>query len=79
MQFDCLFDKGFSLFSCFANRDASRKIRHIGAERCRAFFDDCNVVHFFKPACFKILLSVPGGTSTLSFPAIVTVPGLVAW
>jgi hypothetical protein len=28
----------------------------------------------FKPACFSTLFSVPGGTSTLSFPATVTVP-----
>jgi hypothetical protein len=26
-----------------------------------------------------MLISVPGGTSVLSFPATVTVPGLVGW
>jgi hypothetical protein len=30
-----------------------------------------------RPACFSALLSVPGGTSTLGFPATVTVPGFV--
>ena len=33
--------------------------------------------HFLSPACFSALLSVPGGMSTLGFPATVTVPGFV--
>ena len=31
---------------------------------------------YLRSACFSILFNVPGGTSTLGFPAIVTVPGI---
>jgi hypothetical protein len=45
-------------------------------------FDDNQVLHarpqFFKPACFRMLLKVPGGTSMLGLPATVTVPALDA-
>jgi len=35
--------------------------------------------HYLSPACFRTLISVPGGTSTLGFPATVTVPDLMGW
>jgi hypothetical protein len=35
------------------------------------------LAHFLSPACFSALLRVPGGMSTLGFPATVTVPGFV--
>jgi len=37
----------------------------------------CIYSYFFNPACFKALFNVPGGISTLDFPATVTVPFLV--
>jgi len=49
-----------------------------------AFFNDNQVAHlsysyFFSPACFNALFKVPGGMSTLGFPATVTVPLLILW
>jgi hypothetical protein len=46
-----------------------------------AFFDYNQIAHFgrsyfLRPACFRTLFSVPGGTSMLGFPATVTVPDL---
>src|SRR2546421_10019205 len=41
-----------------------------------AFFDNDGVFYFrvpcFNSACFRMLLSVPGGTSIFGFPATVT-------
>jgi len=34
----------------------------------------CIHLVFFRPDCFNALFNVPGGMSTLGFPATVTVP-----
>jgi len=46
-----------------------------------ALFNHNGIFHigtYFKPACFRILFSVPGGTSIPDFPDTVTVPRFVA-
>src|SRR5713101_3987844 len=59
--------------------NASRQVGHIGRVVCLRFFDHDRVAHYrfsFRPACFKMLCSVPGARSSEGFPAIVTRPGL---
>ena len=61
------------------NRDTTRKIGNVCAEALGTFFDDDGVAHVwfqsFKPACLRILLSVPFGTSMDGCPDTVTSPG----
>jgi hypothetical protein len=59
---------------------AAREVRHIRSEGSQALLNHDQVTHslysvFFKPACLSTLFRVPGGISTLSLPATVTVPG----
>jgi hypothetical protein len=37
------------------------------------------MIAYLRPACFRVLIKVPVGTSVLGFPATVTVPGLNGW
>ena len=79
VELDCLMDQGQDLFTRFARSDAAGKIGNISPERGGALFDNYQVAHsghsdFLRPACFSALPRVPGGTSTLGFPATVTVP-----
>src|SRR5207248_1047027 len=61
--------------------DTAGQVRHVGAKTSFTFLDYHSISQFFvppvyfKPACFRILFNVPGGTSTLGFPDTVTVPG----
>jgi len=63
----------------FANRNTTRKVGHIRAKARWTFFNHDEILHalphFFKPACLRMLFSVPEGTSTLPLPETVTVPG----
>jgi len=82
VELDGFSDQRFDFHLRFGHGDATRQIGHVRPEACRPPFDDhqilhCSVPHFFKPACFTMLLSVPGGISTLDLPATVTVPGFV--
>ncbi len=70
----------FYLFFSFSNGNTAWKVRDVSPPTRLAFFDDKHVSHnysyLFNPACLRTLFNVPIGISTLSFPAIVTVPGL---
>ena len=81
VEFNRFADELKYLIARFARGDASGQVRNIGTERGRPLFDDDEVLHglphFLSPACFSALFKVPGGMSTLGFPATVTVPGFV--
>lgn len=81
MELDGFLDEAFHLCSCGSDRNTTGKIGYVCAETRRAALNDDKILHgkphFFKPACFRMLASVPGGTSTLGLPATVTVPGLL--
>lgn len=81
MKLDGLLDKMQDLFAAFSRGNAAGKIRDISPKARWAFLYDDHVAHnttyFFRPACFRALLSVPCGTSMLGLPETVTVPGLV--
>src|SRR4051812_30849335 len=71
--------------ACLCRSHATGQVRNIRAIACITLFDDNQVLHHetshftvydFNPACFRILLSVPGGRSALVLPATVTSPGL---
>ena len=68
-------------FSCVSRGDTAGQVGYVGSKTSFAFLDYNSVSQFFippvyfKPACFRILLNVPGGTSTPGFPDTVTVPG----
>src|SRR5579864_8546042 len=76
----CLPNKPQGFFSGFCNHRTARQIGHVGAEAVPALFHNHQVLHYglrpFSPACFRMLFSVPGGTSRFGLPATVTVPGL---
>ena len=60
------------------------KIGHVGAVSLCSSFDDDEVVHrdHLRPAVFRMLLSVPGGTSAEGWPATVSLPvflGCLSW
>ena len=82
MKLDGFLNHHGYLFPSISGRDAARKVGYVGTKAAGALFDDHQVLHvrphFFKPACFRMLLKVPGGTSTLGLPAIVTVPAFNA-
>jgi hypothetical protein len=71
-----------NFFASFASRNTTWKIWDIGTKAAGALLNDYKVLHvrphFFRPACFRMLFNVPGGTSTLGLPATVTVPPLEA-
>jgi len=63
----------------FSYCNATREVRDVGSPARFAAFHHHHVSHRrvpqrFSPAWRKIALKVPGGTSTLAFPATVTVP-----
>src|SRR5487761_115678 len=74
-------DEMQSFFTRFGDNGTTRQIRDVSAKAFFALFQNYQVSHRisrpFRTACFKILLSVPGGTSRLGLPATVTVPGLL--
>jgi hypothetical protein len=82
VKFDGFLNQDSDLFSGIGGRNATRQVGYVCTKAARSLFDDNQVLHirphFFKPACFRMLLKVPGGTSTLGLPATVTVPALDA-
>ena len=81
VKFDGLTNELEYLITRFAGGNTPGQVGYIGTERGRALLDDDKVLHglphFLSPACFSALFKVPGGMSTLGFPATVTVPGFV--
>src|SRR5262245_9168087 len=72
---DFLFDGGNGR----SGRHAAGKIRHISRIISLSLLDHDRVTHYrlsLRPACLKILLSVPGAKSSEGLPAIVTRPDL---
>jgi hypothetical protein len=67
----------------FSHSDTSGQIRNIGPKRRWPLFHHDHEFHaypcLFNPACLSTLFNVPGGISTLGFPATVTVPALDGW
>src|ERR1700738_60195 len=61
-------------FSCIRRNDTAGQVRHVGTKTSLTFLDYNRVSQFFvppvyfKPARFRILFNVPGGTSTLGLP-----------
>ena len=82
VEFDSFLNQCGDFFSGIGGRDTARQIGHVCAKTAVSLFDDNQVLHarpqFFKPACFRMLLKVQGGTSMLGLPATVTVPALDA-
>src|SRR5437867_3926832 len=81
VKFDCFANERFCFISVLRDGDTPRKIWDISPDAFIRFFEDDKVFHdlqpcFLRPACFRILPSVPTGTSKLGFPATVTVPVL---
>ena len=78
---DGLADQALDLFKAAAGNSKARQLGSIGTEAAPTLLDDDRVPdHFIGPfnrACRRMLISVPGGTSVLGFPATVTVPGLM--
>ena len=71
---DSLSNFRFRLFDAGACCDAAWKVRHIGGIIAACVLNHHCVFHFssaFKPACFNMLLNVPGAKSSDGFPAIV--------
>lgn len=80
VELDGFLDRGEYFSARFTNCNATRQIGDVCPERGWALFDNDEVSHsdgpyFFSPACFKVLLSVPGGMSTFGLPATATLPG----
>ena len=70
------------------NGNAARKIGGVGPVTVCALLDDRHVPghclatsspFLFRPACFRMLHSVPAGKVLPGFPATVTSPGLSGW
>jgi len=80
VKFDGFLNKLQYLLLGFPNCDASWEIRGVCPIAAWTLLDNNHISHdetsYFRPACFRTLLSVPGGTSTLGFPETVTVPEL---
>ena len=69
-----------NLLNSEACSDASREVGYVCRVVALGFFDDYCVLHleprYLRPACFRILLCVPGARSSLGLPGTVTRPGL---
>ena len=79
MQFYSLLNQALDLGYGTADDADSRKVRDIGSKGRWALFDHNEVMHeaYFSPACFRMLFSVPFGTSSEERPATVTRPALM--
>ncbi len=79
VKFDRFLNQYNEIFASLSNCYASRQIGYICPESVLAIFDYYKIFHsrYFSLACFRILLSVPGGTSMPGFPDTVTVPDFV--
>src|SRR5262249_25159579 len=73
---DFLLDGGDRRSGC----DTARQVRHVCGIIAICLLDHVCVAHqlfSLRPACFKMLLSVPGARSSDGLPATVTRPALV--
>src|ERR1044071_1447950 len=79
-SFEMELDSGLHLLFHFsasrAGGDAARKIGSVCGVSCAGFFYNDQDFHRSNPACFMMLLKVPGGTSSLGLPGTVTMPAL---
>jgi hypothetical protein len=78
VRFDSFGHPRARLFERLSRGNAARKVRRIGAVPGGRWFVDHGVFIHFSPACFIMLLSVPGATSSEGWPCTVTLPGFVA-
>src|SRR4029078_4297406 len=75
----------FGLFPGRTGGHATGKVRRIRGVVLPGFFDDDEesmYVHFFSPACLRMLFIVAGARSSLGLPEIVTRPlfvGCLNW
>ena len=77
VEFDCSLDSLFDHLLRLSHGKAAGKIRHIGAPAFRTLFKHHSVffhVHSLRPACSQMRFKVFGGTSSLGWPATVTLP-----
>ena len=65
MELNGLSNKLLRLLFRMAGSNDAGQIGHISTPARARFFIDNNVLHCFKPACFRTLLRVPGGRSSL--------------
>src|SRR5437016_4821373 len=85
MEGNRLTDEADHFVPCFADSHATGKIGHVGPPARISTLDHYHVSRhspasrFLRPACLRIELRVPGGTTRLGFPATVTVPGLLGF
>jgi hypothetical protein len=79
MKLDRFVDKLLDLLFGVGYCGTAGKIWNISSKAILPFFNYNHVSHsyFLRPACFRILWSVPIGISMLSLPATVTVPVFV--
>ncbi len=78
VKLDGLLHVLFDFFARLPGRNATFQVGRIRGISRRGLFDDHQVFfHGFKPACFRMLFKVPGASSSLRLPGIVTSPGLV--
>jgi hypothetical protein len=82
MEFNRFSNGGLHFCRRAPGRHAAGQIRNVRRiVVAGGFNNDCVAheidLHFFKPDCFRILLSVPDAKSSLGLPATVTRPGLV--
>ena len=77
MEREGLADQFPHLGPALRDGDAAWQVRYICTITSLALLDNDGVAHRFSPACLRMLLSVPGGTSRLGSPATVTVPDFV--
>src|ERR1039457_5358492 len=71
-----------SKFQRSARCDTPRKVRNVSAVPGLGLGVNRGVlgvfhVHYFRPACLRMLFNVPGSTSSLRWPAMVTRPGFL--
>ncbi len=77
-----LANRELSFFHSRACGHAAGQIRYVSGVVCAGVFNNDRVSHgqlpyFFRPDCFRILLSVPGAKSSLGLPGTVTRPAFV--
>ena len=80
VKFNGFLNEFQNLFAGFSRSNTTWEVRNVSPEASFTFFDNDGISHihtYFKPACFRILFSVPGGMSMPGFPDTVTVPGFV--
>jgi hypothetical protein len=80
MKRDSFFYEPLNFGAGLSESYAAGQIWNVSAEASVCSFDYHRVFHVFSScACFRIDLSVPGGTSRPKAPAIVNVPRFLEW